>query len=63
MKGIHKIQIEINGVSTIALIDERESCSFITTAFAKAWNLRVRKPFACKLAGPIIGKVPYFLFQ
>src|SRR5271170_5403664 len=63
MKGIYKIHVKINGISTIALIDEREPYSFITTAFAKAWNLKVKKPFKSKLPDPIIGRVPRFSFS
>src|ERR1700733_9254573 len=63
MKGIYKINVEINGISTIALIDEREPYSFITTAFAKVWNLKVKKPFKSKLPKPIVGRVPRFSFS
>ena len=31
MKGIHKIQVEIKGIPTLVLVDEREPYSLITT--------------------------------
>ena len=56
----YKIQIEIDGVSTIALIDKREPYSFMTTPFARALNF---KPKRCNSTGPIIGRVPCFSFS
>ena len=50
MKEIHKIQVEINGIPVIALVDDREAYSFVTTTFIKRWNLKVKRSFSCKIA-------------
>jgi len=58
MKGIHKIQVEIKGIPTLVLVDEREPYSLITTAFIKERNLKVKRSFPCKMPssnGLIIG--------
>ena len=57
MAKIYKIQVEINGISTIALIDKREPYSFMTTLFARALNFKVRRPSACKLLYKKIGYI------
>ena len=63
MKEIHKIQVEINGIPVIALVDDREAYSFVTTTFIKEWNLKVKKSFPCRIAssnGLIIGRAQNF---
>ena len=63
MKEIHKIQVEINGIPIIALVDDREAYSFVTTTFIKRWNLKVKRSFPCKIAssnGLIIGQAKNF---
>jgi hypothetical protein len=63
MKEIHKIQVKINGIPVIALVDDREAYSFVTTTFIKGWNLKVKRSFPCKITSPnglIIGQAKNF---
>ena len=61
MKEIHKIQVEINGIPIIALVDDREAYSFVTTTFIKGWNLKVKRSFSCKIASS--NGLKLYLFQ
>ena len=63
MKEIYKIQVKINGIPVIALVDNREAYSFVTTTFIKCWNLKVKRSFPCKITSPnglIIGQAKNF---